>query len=85
MPNVLTTDNQSEMPKKYWKNLPEADQILPLLIEAPERVQKMHKDAVQAANPKAEKMAGHGAAQYSARPMIQGLLYNQRAACAYVP
>ncbi|MFC4291225.1 TIGR03915 family putative DNA repair protein [Sphingorhabdus arenilitoris] len=46
---------QSEMPKKYWKNLPEADQILPLLIEAPDRVKAMHEKAVQAANPKAEK------------------------------
>ncbi|MEP6808915.1 MAG: UdgX family uracil-DNA binding protein [Chthoniobacterales bacterium] len=32
---------QAEMPKKYWRNLPEATLIAPLLREAPGRVQEM--------------------------------------------
>ena len=34
---------QAEMPKKYWKNLPEATLIPSLLHEAPRRVEKMRK------------------------------------------
>jgi len=34
---------QSEMPKKYWKNLPEADLIAPLLSAARARVEQMQK------------------------------------------
>lgn len=45
----------SEMPKKYWKNLPEADQIRPLLTDAPEREKRMREQMIQAANPKARK------------------------------
>ena len=32
---------KKEMPKRYWKNLPEAQLIAPLLAEAPVRVQRM--------------------------------------------
>ncbi len=34
---------QAEMPKKYWKNLPEAELIPALVREAPERVDEMMK------------------------------------------
>ncbi len=46
---------QSEMPKKYWKNLPEADCITPLLQQARERVTRMQTNELQPANPRAEK------------------------------
>lgn len=36
---------QSEMPKRYWKNLPEATVIPALLNEAPARVKKMRQDS----------------------------------------
>ncbi|WP_299028080.1 UdgX family uracil-DNA binding protein [uncultured Sulfitobacter sp.] len=36
---------QSEMPKKYWKNLPEADLIPGLIAQAEARVRQMQKDA----------------------------------------
>jgi DNA polymerase len=39
---VKTKMMQSEMPKRYWKNLPEAEIIPALLEEAPKRVRKMH-------------------------------------------
>jgi len=38
---VKTKAMQSEMPKRYWKNLPEAAIIPALLEEAPQRVRKM--------------------------------------------
>ncbi len=36
---------QSEMPKRYWKNLPEAKVIHTLLSEAPARVKRMREDS----------------------------------------
>lgn len=36
---------QSEMPKKYWKNLPEADLIPGLIAQAEARVQQMQREA----------------------------------------
>lgn len=38
---VKTQMMQSEMPKRYWKNLPEAEIIPALLNQAPKRVEKM--------------------------------------------
>lgn len=35
---------RAEMPKRYWKNLPEAQLIAPLTSEAPARVRRMLKD-----------------------------------------
>lgn len=46
---------QSEMPKKYWKNLPEAQCITPLLQQAESRETNMRKDSVKPANPRAKK------------------------------
>lgn len=40
-PRVKTRAMQAEMPKRYWKNLPEAAVIPALLNEAPRRVQEM--------------------------------------------
>lgn len=36
---------QSEMPKKYWKNLPEADLIPGLIAQAETRVRQMQQNA----------------------------------------
>ncbi|WP_335693515.1 UdgX family uracil-DNA binding protein [Sphingopyxis sp. QXT-31] len=46
---------RAEMPKKYWKNLPEAQDIAPLLAGAGARVERMREMAVSAANPRTEK------------------------------
>ena len=46
---------RAEMPKKYWKNLPEAQDIAPLLAGAEARVERMREMAVSAANPRTEK------------------------------
>jgi DNA polymerase len=42
---VKTKAMQKEMPKRYWKNLPEAEIIPVLLQEAPTRVEKMLRDS----------------------------------------
>lgn len=42
---VKTKAMQKEMPKRYWKNLPEAELIPTLLEEAPARVEKMLLDS----------------------------------------
>lgn len=41
---VKTKAMQKEMPKRYWKNLPEAEIIPALLEEAPARVDKMFRE-----------------------------------------
>ena len=46
---------RAEMPKKYWHNLPEAQDIAPLLAGADARVERMREMAVSAANPRTEK------------------------------
>ncbi|WP_447761075.1 UdgX family uracil-DNA binding protein [Sphingopyxis panaciterrae] len=46
---------RAEMPKKYWKNLPEAQDIAPLLATAGARVERMRATAVSLANPQTEK------------------------------
>ncbi|MEM1409841.1 MAG: UdgX family uracil-DNA binding protein [Pseudomonadota bacterium] len=42
---IMTDAMRAEMPKKYWKNLPEASLIPSLLESAPARVAKMNKAA----------------------------------------
>jgi len=42
---VKTTAMQKEMPKRYWKNLPETQIIPALLNEAPARVEKMLRES----------------------------------------
>jgi DNA polymerase len=46
---------RAEMPKKYWKNLPEAQDIAPLLASAEARVERMRAGAVSLANPLTDK------------------------------
>ena len=46
---------RAEMPKKYWKNLPEAQDIAPLLAGAAARVERMRETAVSLANPQTDK------------------------------
>ncbi len=46
---------RAEMPKKYWHNLPEAQDIAPLLAGAEARVERMRAVAVSAANARTEK------------------------------
>ena len=46
---------RAEMPKKYWHNLPEAQDIAPLLAGADARVDQMRTAAVSAANPRTGK------------------------------
>jgi DNA polymerase len=42
---------QSEMPKKYWKNLPEAQLIAGLISESGERVEQMLRTEARPAKP----------------------------------
>lgn len=42
---------QAEMPKKYWKNLPEADLIAPLIAESENRVRAMSAEPLRPARP----------------------------------
>jgi DNA polymerase len=46
---------RAEMPRKYWKNLPEAQDIAPLLAGAGARVERMRETAVSMANPLTDK------------------------------
>lgn len=46
---------RAEMPRKYWKNLPEAQDIAPLLAGAEARVERMREAAVSMANPLTDK------------------------------
>jgi DNA polymerase len=46
---------RAEMPRKYWKNLPEAQDIAPLLAGAEARVERMRETAVSMANPLTDK------------------------------
>ena len=46
---------RAEMPKKYWHNLPEAQDIRPLLAGATARVERMREAAVSVANPLTDK------------------------------
>ena len=42
---------QTEMPKKYWKNLPEADLIEELTANSSRRVESMHQEELRPAKP----------------------------------
>lgn len=46
---------RAEMPKKYWRNLPEAQDIAPLIAGAEARVERMREAAVSMANPLTDK------------------------------
>lgn len=51
---------RAEMPKKYWRNLPEAQDIAPLLAGAAARVERMRETAVSLANPRSDKWRVRG-------------------------
>ena len=55
---VKVSAMRAEMPKKYWRNMPEARLIPQLLEAAPARVQKMAADAAQADRNAALRGAG---------------------------
>ena len=61
---VKVSAMRAEMPKKYWKNLPEARLIPELIVQAPARVAKMGADAL--AND--ERTLGQAMPQRSGRP-----------------
>lgn len=46
---------RAEMPRKYWRNLPEAAEIPRLMAEAPRRVAEMVERAAAAPNPRPQK------------------------------
>lgn len=60
----------AEMPKKYWKNLPEAALIRPLLQSAEQRSQAMRDNAVSPPNIRTRKVGLVGAAAAPAPPKI---------------
>ena len=51
---------RAEMPKKYWHNLPEAQDIAPLIASAEARVERMRETAVSLANPRSDKWRVRG-------------------------
>jgi DNA polymerase len=53
---------RAEMPKKYWHNLPEAQDIAPLLAGADARVAQMRETAISMANPRSDKWRVRGEA-----------------------
>lgn len=50
----------SEMPKKYWHNLPEAELIPTMIAQASSRTRHMRSDAITAPNPLAKKLREQG-------------------------
>ena len=69
---------KKEMPKRYWKNLPEAQLIAPLLAEAPARVQRM----VEAGGTERARRRGVAVAEQSTSG---GDAHAQAAAAALLP
>jgi DNA polymerase len=51
---------RAEMPKKYWHNLPEAQDIALLIAGAQARVDRMRETAVSLANPRSDKWRARG-------------------------
>ena len=71
----------SEMPKKYWKNLPEAKLIPELIEQAPARVAKMSADAL--ANE--ERALGQAMRAREARPLAMPAIHTLVRACTNCP
>ena len=63
----------SEMPRKYWKNLPEADLIPELIATAPARARSMQAQPPQAPNPLATHLDRQRAAQAAPAPALETL------------
>ena len=61
----------SEMPRKYWKNLPEADLIPELIATAPTRARSMQAQPLLAPNPLATHLDRQRAAQAAPAPTLE--------------
>lgn len=64
---------RAEMPKKYWHNLPEAQDIAPLIAGAEARVERMRETAVSLANPRSDKWRVRGEADTALPETIASL------------
>lgn len=71
----------SEMPKKYWKNLPEAELIPSMLADAETRIGKMQAEAISAPNIRTEKFAHLKEAGETRRPQNIEELNKNISAC----
>lgn len=60
----------AEMPKKYWRNLPEAACILPLIRDVEKRMEEMRERAITDANPRAAKWKGSDGEAVSAVSVV---------------
>ncbi|MDO9501254.1 UdgX family uracil-DNA binding protein [Falsiroseomonas sp.] len=61
---------RAEMPRKYWRNLPEAAEIPRLMAEAPRRVAEMMERAAAAPNPRPQLARYLAPGQLSAPPHV---------------
>lgn len=77
----------SEMPRKYWKNLPEADLIPELIATAPARARTLQAQPLQAPNPLATHLARQRAARTAPAPALETLsdLHTAVSACTRCP
>lgn len=71
----------SEMPRKYWRNLPEAALIPEMIAEAPRRAREMALNAVSEPAPLASKIAGRRTAPPSGDPQTLAEARRQIQAC----
>ena len=78
---------QSEMPKKYWKNLPEAGLIPTLVASAEERVRAMREQAASQPVPRSLRMAPYErpVPERTAMAPDRAVLNDQIAACTRCP
>ena len=73
---------QSEMPKKYWKNLPETALIPAMLKDAEARVQRMHDAGSTVARPGAAAVSTRYRATIALAPNVPATLEDARHAAA---
>lgn len=71
---------RSEMPKKYWKNLPETKAIPDMLKDAEARVQRMHEAAASAPRPGSAPVSTRYRASMPAASDLPGTLEEARSA-----
>ena len=71
----------SEMPQKYWRNLPEASLIKPLIEQAERRSAEMVQSATTPANPRPQR-ARPAPAEVSEAPALAGTIAALRAEAA---
>lgn len=63
---------RAEMPKKYWKNLPEADLIEELIVESRRRVAQMHEEELRPAKPAPKNAYLGSLREMSSAPLCHG-------------